>query len=379
MKLSTILKPVLFLISILYSSGNSTDWRAINGTMIYKGSTPFKIKGVNFFGFETCDVVIHGLWKHPLTWYLDFLQQHKFNVIRLPFSQQWVRDSFEFQHPTPWSITADPSLQGKTSLQIMDILFEECRKRGIFVLLDMHRLKCDAQSHELWYSLNGGGFTHLTFMESWQKMIDRYAKMPNFFGIDLLNEPRGITQWGTNPSTSWNLFVESAFATLKYDGIILAEGVQWGRSLENMKDFPIHVNDTSRIVFSSHVYGPSVVGNMDLNPEKLKADWNKIFGYLVQEGKTVIIGESGGFYEGADKEWQDAFIDYLISQRISLMYWTLNANSIDTAGLLDNDWTTPKLDKLNLLDKLQPYPTIIMNISDSVINVGKQVRYLRVN
>lgn len=376
MKWTSVLTPVLFLSNILCTCADSSHWMSISGALTYKNETLFSIKGVNWFGFETCDYVVHGLWKHPLTWWLDFLQKYRFNVIRLPFSQQWVRDSFENQRPSDWAITADPSLQGKTALEIMDILFEEARKRSIFILLDMHRLKCEAQSHELWYSLNGGGYTADTFFQSWQKILDRYAKLPNFHGIDLLNEPRGLAEWGNNPSTSWNQFVESAFTNLKYDGLIYTEGVNWGRSFENMKDHPIRVKEPQRILFSPHVYGPSVVGNMDLNVFKLHADWDRTFGYLVLEKKTVVIGEFGGRFESADKEWQNLMVDYLLSVRIPGIYWTLSKDSDDTGGLVDEDWTTPKYDKLELLDRLQPYPTIIQ-ISDNSTRYGAQKRFLR--
>ena len=359
MKWTTIFKPLLFLGTIFSTNAKSSDWRAISGALTYKNETYYQLKGVNWFGFETCDFVVHGLWVHPMTWYLDFLQQYNFNVIRVPFSQKWVLHSFENQYPSTWSVSADPSVQGKTSLEILDMLFEECRKRGIFILLDMHRLNCDAQSHELWYSIDSNEYTSETFFESWQKMIDRYAHLSNFHGIDLLNEPRGLAEWGNDPSTSWNLFVESAFKRLQYDGIIYSEGTSWGRTFERMRDHPIRVDDPTRIVFSPHVYGPSVVGNMDLDPFRLHAEWNRIFGFLVSDKKTVSIGEWGGRFVGADAIWQNLFCDYLISLRVSGLYWALNSNSGDTGGLLDDDWTTPKYDKLELLDRLQPYPTIV--------------------
>ena len=349
------------------SDAKASDWRAINGAMTYKNETLFAIKGVNWFGFETCDYVVHGLWVHPLTWYLDFIQANDFNVIRLPFSQQWVLHSWETQKPNPQSISADSSLQGKTSLEIMDIFFEECRKRGIFILLDMHRLKCEAQSHELWYSIDGAGYTNETFFQSWQKMIDRYANYPNFHGVDLLNEPRSLANWGNDPSTSWNLCVEAAYKTLRYDGTYYAEGIDWGRSFEGMKDHPIRIDDQTRIIYSSHVYGPSVVGNMNLDPIVLHSNWHKIFGYLVLEHKTVVIGEWGGRFENADRVWQNLFVDYLLSVRVPGIYWSLNPNSGDTGGLLQDDWTNPRTDKLELLQRLQPYPTKIENISDSPV------------
>lgn len=35
----------------------------------------------------------------------------------------------------------------------------------------------------------------------------------------------------------------------------------------------------------------------------------------------------------------------------------LNPNSGDTGGILDDDWTTPKADKLGILHDIQPQPS----------------------
>ena len=351
------------------TEAKASDWKAIDGGVTYKNTT-FALKGISAYGFETCDYVVHGLWAHPLTWYLDFIQANDFNLIRLPFSEQWVVHSWETQKPN--AISADPSLQGKTSLEIMDILFEECRKRGIFILLDMHRLKCEAQSHELWYSLDGAGYTTETFVQSWQKMLNRYENHPAFHALDLLNEPRSRAAWGNDVATSWNLFVEFAFKTLKTDSVFYVEGINWGRSFEGMANDPIANVDSERIVYSSHMYGPSVVGNVNLDPTVLHDDWQKNFGYLVASQKTVVIGEWGGRYVGADKVWQDLFVEYLLKVRVPGIYWAL-CGSADTGGILDDDWTTPKWDKLEVVKRLEPHPTHI-NISDARPIVRRSLR-----
>lgn len=359
MKLASILK--IFVLSQVVTPvlSASNDWSSVSGHITYKNETQFKIKGLSWFGLETCDFALHGLWSHPMTWYLDFIQANKFNLLRIPFSQQWVKNSFDNQQPNSGTVTGDPSLQGKTSLQMLDTLFDECSRRGIFILLDMHRLRCDAQSHEVWYSLDSSEYTADTFFQSWQKMLDRYSHHYAFHGIDLLNEPRGQAQWGSDPSSSWNLFVESAFATLRYDGLIYIEGVNWGHDLGGMRDHVIRA-DASRLVFSPHVYGPSVVGgSTDLDVGHLQAGWNDLFGYLTQEQKAVVVGEYGGVYTGQDQEWQNKFADYMIQQQIPGIYWCLNADSGDTGGLVTADWSTPQQDKLDLLARIEPEPTII--------------------
>ncbi len=56
----------------------------------------------------------------------------------------------------------------------------------------------------------------------------------------------------------------------------------------------------------------------------------------------------------------DAFVDYLLAiDSRDTFIWCLNPNSGDTGGLLKDDWVTPDNDKLTLMAKLNPNPTIV--------------------
>eukprot|EP00966_Prymnesium_polylepis_P295206 6817387-Prymnesium_polylepis.3 len=69
-------------------------------------------------------------------------------------------------------------------------------------------------------------------------------------------------------------------------------------------------------------------------------------------GATLVIGEWGGEYTGADELWQDRFKSFLLEERLSSFYWALNPNSGDTGGLLLQDWATPNSAKTQLLAEL---------------------------
>ena len=328
-------------------------WQVIDRGILLN-SLPFFIKGVSYFGFEDCGHVIHGLNHHPLTWYMDFLSQHQFNVVRLPFSQDWVNDDNSFYNfvPSPYMVTADPSLTGLTSLQIMHRVFDEATSRGIYILPDMHRLHCNAQDHETWKL--GDQFTNETFITSWQRILQQFSNKPSFMGIDLLNEPRGSATWSNDTDTSWNLFVDWAIGELDIkDHLIFVEGIEWGKSFDGMRDHPIN----STVVYSPHVYGPSVTGE-HIPKHLLHGVWDKKFGYLVDQNKTVVVGEFGRFYIDSDKEYQDYLVDYLVSKKIPGIFWALGGDSDDTHGLLSrDDWTSPNHEKLQLLRRLQPTPS----------------------
>ena len=60
----------------------------------------------------------------------------------------------------------------------------------------------------------------------------------------------------------------------------------------------------------------------------LHADWDNVMGYLVADGKCVVVGELGGRFVGADRDWQNMYVDYLVSLRIPGVYWCLNPNVV---------------------------------------------------
>jgi len=73
---------------------------------------------------------------------------------------------------------------------------------------------------------------------------------------------------------------------------------------------------------------------------------------------AVVLGEFGGPYEGANAKWYDALISYLTEKDMqSSFFWDLNPDS-STTGLLLDDWETPNLSLLVLLDEFIPNPTI---------------------
>jgi len=116
-------------------------------------------------------------------------------------------------------------------------------------------------------------------------------------------------------------------------------------------------------VSSPHSYGPSVAA-MDYFsasdfPDNMPVIWDGFFGYLHDQGFSVVIGEFGGTYKTGsskasnDKLWQDSFVTYLINKGMtSSFYWCVNPNSGDTGGVYENDWRTWVQPKLTLLQRL---------------------------
>lgn len=333
----------------------SQDWRVQNENLLYKNEI-FHTKGVSFFGMETCDYAPHGLWAHSLVYYYDFLQLHEFNMVRIPLSEDLLIHNFETKRPNPNVMQGDVSLKDKYSWQILDEMVNQAYLHNMFVMLDLHRLPCDAQSHELWYD---NIYTNDTFFKAWDTLINRYQDHPSFAGIDLLNEPRGKACWCDDHSFSWNLFVESAFDRLsQYKGIYYIEGINWGKDFTGMKKYRIRIpND--RIVYAVHNYGPSVIPDVIMDKEFLTTEWEEKFGWIAREKKCMVLTEWGGKYVGSDKIWLDWFIEWMMTTDIHGIWWSLNPNSGDTGGLLKDDWITPEYEKLDLIYLHEKKPTII--------------------
>lgn len=118
-------------------SGGGIELFSRNHTLQFGDGTEFKLKGLNWFGFETGLYVVHGLWERSIEDFLNFITQHKFNALRIPLSVDGVMDN-----PNPPSYDYESCyFDGTiTSLEALDYLIDRLAERGILVLLDQHRL-----------------------------------------------------------------------------------------------------------------------------------------------------------------------------------------------------------------------------------------------
>ena len=83
--------------------------------------------GVNWFGFETETKVVHGIWSFSLTGFLDFLVEHSFNAIRIPFAAELAFELDTFV-PTAVNTSTNPDLQASDvhfNSHLMGILANE--------------------------------------------------------------------------------------------------------------------------------------------------------------------------------------------------------------------------------------------------------------
>lgn len=392
-----LLKCLLLIVILAAADSARAGYRVQNGRIYDDNNIAVQLRGANWFGFEVPDHVVHGLWARNWKSMISQMKATGFNAVRLPFCPA----SLQTSSVSTVNYSFNPDLQNKNSREVLDLVVNEFNAQGMYILMDHHRPDCNAIS-ELWYT---AGYSEQQWIDDLVFVANRYKKLPYFLGVDLKNEPHGAATWGTNNlNTDWNKAAERAASQILANApniLIFVEGIQenpscsngqfghfWGENLEPLACTPLNI-PTNRLVLSPHVYGPDVydqpyfqVGNF---PANMPAIWNAHFGQFVDAGYAVVVGEFGGKYghggNPRDVIWQNAFVDYLISKNMrGGFYWSWNANSGDTGGILQDDWQTIWQDKVNLLSRLWFSPTAAsVTIAGRVTNAqGRAVAGARI-
>lgn len=329
-------------------------------------------RGVNWFGMEVETHAPHGLWKRDYKEMLSQIKSLGYNVIRLPYSVEALRSNSA--SGIDYSIGSNKELQGKTPLEIMDLVVQEADRQGLLIILDSHRLN-DKRIPELWY---GDGFSEADWIDTWQMLARHYKNQKNIVGADLKNEPHGQASWGTNNlKTDWRLAAEragNAILGINPNWLIVVEGVEnnvpgqklthhwWGGNLEGVKRYPVRLSKRNKLVYSPHEYGEGVHKKPYFDdksfPKNLTQRWDTGFYYIARQKIAPIwIGEFGGrLVDKQSKEgiWQNKFVDYIREKNLSFAYWSWNPNSSDTGGILLDDWKSIDAPKQVLLSKILP-------------------------
>ena len=368
MKITTLCKNLALAGCLLASTSMAWSYEINAGKVLDGTGKAIQLRGVNWFGFETNNHVVHGLWARNWTEMITQMQAQGFNAVRLPFCPATLHGSAP---PSSIDYGRNADLQGLSAIQVMDKVVTELSNRGMYVLLDHHTPDCQTIS-ELWYTQS---YSEQQWISDLTFVAQRYAGVPGVIGIDIKNEPHGAATWGTgNNATDWNRAAERAAAAilpLAPHWLIAVEGIGenpscsgsnahfWGGNLEPLACTPLNI-PANRLLLAPHTYGPDVYVQPYFNasnfPSNMPAIWDQHFGQFVQAGYAVMLGEFGGKFgrgDARDVQWQNALVDYMVGKGMrSGFYWSWNPNSGDTGGILDDDWTTVRTDKVQLLQRL---------------------------
>jgi endoglucanase len=342
------------------------------------------LTGVNWFGFETSTFAPHGLGVRNWQSMLNQIARTGFNTLRLPFTNQLFDPGSQ---PQGINYQLNPDLKGLQGLALMDRIIQGARKAGLRVILDRHDPTADLRP-PLWYTSQ---MPQTRWIQDWVMLAKHYRGNDTVIGADLANEPHSPATWGGgNPSTDWHLAAQqagNAILAVNPQWLIIVEGIDvyqgdsywWGGNLQGARQLPVQLSQPDKLVYSAHDYGPSVYPEQWFNvpnpadlAHTLPAIWQKHWAYLQQDGTApVFVGEFGGPSMGQDAEgvWQRTLVAFLHTHGISYAYWAWNADSGDTGGILNNDWTTVNQSKLEVLSAYQ-WPMLASSQSGSSVHSG---------
>jgi endoglucanase len=343
----------------------ATGWlHTDGGTIKDSNNNPYTIKATSWFGLETPDCVPHGLWGTlTIDEALAHIKSMGFNTVRLPFSNECIAATTIKGSVNYWANRAY-SLEGKTPLYVMDTVISRAKANGLQIILDRHR-PTSADQSPLWYTST---VPETKWVSDWKMLAARYKNDPTVIGADLHNEPYGAATWGRGTAaTDWHAAATrggNAVLASNPNLLIIVEGIEnqgngtstwWGGGLADVGAAPVLLNTPNRVVYSPHDYPASLFPQKWFSdpsyPANLASVWDKNWGYIQKQGiAPVLLGEFGSAMQTtSDKQWIQAIVSYLATNKMSYAYWSFNPNSGTTGGLVKTDWRTPEAEKLAAL------------------------------
>ncbi|HLJ86109.1 MAG TPA: cellulase family glycosylhydrolase [Candidatus Angelobacter sp.] len=383
---ATLFLATTFMTSMSALAQGVGSWHTSGNQILDSNSERVRIAGVNWYGFETTDAVVHGLWAQDYHAILNAIKANGYNTIRLPYSNQMVETPI-----IPSNITfsngsgpINSDIKGLTSLQVMDKIITAAGNDGLRVILVNHRSEAgnSAEANGLWYT---SAYPESAWINDWLTLVNRYASFkdangnPIVVGVDVRNEPHLVANgsssgscWtgdsatnGCPPSNggqNWPAAAQragNAILNANPNLLIIVEGTDcyngdcdwWGGNLEGVKSNPVVLNVPNRLIYSAHDYGPSLFQqswfNGSTSNASLNAVWNKFWRY-VSAGNTapVLLGEFGtdnnssdiqSSSPGSQGQWYQALVTYLQDDpALNWTSWALNGE--DSYALLDNQY-----------------------------------------
>ena len=223
---------------------------------------------------------------------LDFIAKHGFNFIRVPTDYNFWTKDFDYCSPD------------EKVLEIIDNYFEECKKRGLHMCLNLHRAPgyCinanDREKHNLW--ADDAALEGFTFL--WEYFAKKYKGVPSSeLSFDLLNEPPSVGQYGFTRDIHEKVMrgVIAAIRAIDPTREIVLDGIAGGGvAIPELAD--------AGVIHSGRGYAPFEVSHY-------KASWCGIKDEDWKEPRYP--GMNGG------KHWdKDALIKYYVPNDIALRW-----------------------------------------------------------
>ncbi|WP_240649185.1 cellulase family glycosylhydrolase [Streptomyces sp. Z26] len=337
----------------------SGNWHGASGTWNGDGD---KADDANHHAGENAGRVPIGLDRAPMSEIIAGFQEIGINSVRLPFSNEMIRDTAPVADD---AVAANTGLRGRTPLEVYDAVVRALTDAGLAVILNNHtnttRWCCGVDGNERWNASQSVG----QWEDDWLFMARRYQDNKRVVGADLYNEVRrnilDDPNWGLGDNHDWftasQRVGDRILTEANPDLLIVVEGINWtgipvdgfphGRpTLEPARNLSHTLVDSGKLVYSAHFYGytgPNHSGAtgtgettdpryQDLSPSELIDVTNRQAFFVSGEQDKhftapVWISEFGvgGREETKEKPraWFENFVDQLVRTDADFAYWPL--------------------------------------------------------
>lgn len=265
----------------------------------------------------------------------------------------------------------NPDLVGLSALGCLDSIIFYAGSIGLRIILVRYSAMQDNFYNEAsWFISGDPYYTEQLFISDWVMLAKRYLGWA-VVGVDLWQQPRGQSTWGTGANTDWDAAatkVGNAILAVNPNLLILVQGINWGTDLTGAATSPIILSKKNQVVYSVVQFtndpSPNPWFSAATFPNNLLPLWNQYYGFIVQKQiGPVLISEFGtNFKYPTDYVWLPLFLNYTDGHYTSAMasdlpsghvgmswcYFALNPGD-SVGGVLGQDWTTPDSTRLSYL------------------------------
>ena len=262
-----------------------------------------KLACVNWSGAAQKDGVVGGLQHQPVAAIAALFAAQGFNCVRLPWSVAAVRTPHTVSNAS--LLAANPSLRGRSTLQILDAVVAACAAARLMVILDNHMSDADwccseTDENGLWYN---DRWPEAQWIAAHITLATRYRLQPYVVASELRNELRGASvggerrepAWGSGDNrTDWRaaaLRAASAVLAARPSGLlIVVDSLAYSTDFRGVASLPLALPVGGRLVYSAHCYSWSQHVSSEASLHSLLG---QRWGYLVAQVSRTPAVASG--------------------------------------------------------------------------------------
>ena len=299
---------------------------------------------------------------------LDIISDMGANVVRVPLEWSYFVDvDFEGENlKYEWDFTSARPFFSKR-LNRLDWLVEECGKRGIYVIFDIHVAegglnRAGYRKNPIFFTSEGANY-RANIIKLWQHLAKRYVNNPAVAGYDLVNEP-GAVKNSVTTSDIINFYkdayqqirkAEKEFNSNSNGHLIIFE-VPWEEGKNYITNLGKPDSNWQNVVYSIHDYiwinnGSEMSQKIQYSTyDEMKKNFDILFKdtikYKNEYNVPIFIGEFSGMrpYSDGSQMW-NYMMDSYDNNNINYAAWTYKAAYFDYMSLV---YMTPTNSRVKL-------------------------------